>query len=172
LLPISWAVMFEDWTHDHRVLVGSSKAVLLRFYERHPKDSVIAIGYVFELRNVSPRFDLCANVGECHDEREEVRWNSGDYTFPAGLLGSVHELGSAWTQINDHLHEAAQEEEEDGEIYRGLVAISCRSLVGLARLGLLGNSARLDFNVSEVYDPLAVVIARNRAIHAQLTAKN
>jgi len=66
-LSISWAVMFEDWTHYHRVLVDSSKAVLLCFYERHPKDSVIASGYVFELRNVSPQFDLCANVGECHD---------------------------------------------------------------------------------------------------------
>src|SRR5947207_1099701 len=164
--------MPEDWNHYHRALVDSSKAVLLRFYERQPKDSVIAIGYVFELGNVSPQFDLCANVGKCHDEREDARWNSGDYTFPAGLLGLVDELGSEWTRINDHLHEAAEDQEEDGEIYRGLVAISCRSLVDLARSGSLGNAVRLDFNVSEVNDLLAAVIDRNRAIHAQLTAGN
>lgn len=164
--------MPKDWNQYHRVLVDSSKTVLLRFYERQPKDSVIAIGYVFELGNVSPQFDLCANIGKCHDEREDVRWNSGDYTFPAGLLGLVDELGSEWTKINDHLHEAAEDEQEGGEIYRGLTGISCRSLVDLARSGLLGNASRLDFNVSEVNDALAVVIDRNRAIHAQLTTAN
>ena len=44
-----------------------------------------------------------------------------------------------------------------------------RALVDLARSGVLGDPTRLDFNVSEVGDDLAVVIVRNRLIHEQIT---
>jgi len=162
------SVMPEDWDHHQCVLVDASKAVLLRFYEKHPKESVIAIGYVFELWNASPQFDLCANVGSRHDEREDVRWNSGDYQFPAGLLGAVDELGAEWVQISERLHQAAKDQDGDGEVYRGLTDISCRALVDLARSRLFVDPTRLDFNVSEVGDFTDVVITRNRSIHEQL----
>ncbi|HBJ84161.1 MAG TPA: hypothetical protein DDZ88_09895 [Verrucomicrobiales bacterium] len=160
--------MTEDWDHYRRVLVDASKTVLRRFYERRAKEEVIAIGYVFELWNASPQFDLCANVGARHDEREEVRWNSGDYKFPAGLLSSVDELGTNWTQISERLHQAAADQDGDGEVYQGLIGIACRALVDLARSGLFGDPTRLDFNVSEVSDSTDVVVARNRSIHEQL----
>jgi hypothetical protein len=166
---VSQGVMPEDWDHYHRVLVDSSRAVLLRFHEKAPKESVIAVGYVFELWNASPQFDLCADVGTQDDQREEVRWNSGDYEFPAGLLGVADELGSEWTEISARLHQSAEDQTGDGEIYRGLIDISCRALVDLARSGVLGDPTRLDFNVSEVGDDLAVVIVRNRLIHEQIT---
>jgi hypothetical protein len=160
----------EDWDHHQRVLVDASKAVLLRFFEKHPKESVIAIGYVFELWNASPQFDLCANVGSRHDDREEVRWNSGDYQFPAGLLGgTINELGAEWVQISDRLHLAAEDEIGEGEVYRGLIDISCRALVELARTGLFGDPTRLDFNVSEVGDSTEMVRIRNRSIHEHFT---
>src|SRR6185369_8709791 len=160
--------MPENWDQNHRVLVDSSKAVLLRFYEEQPKEGVIAVGYVFELWNASPQFGLCANVGTQHDQRRDIRWNSGDYTFPAGLLGEVNELGSEWTEISARLHQSAEDQDGDGEIYRGLIDISCRAIVDLARSGAFSDPTRLDFNVSEVSDDLEAVIARNRLIHEQL----
>ncbi len=161
--------MPEDWNYYQRILVNASKAVLLRFYEKHPNEKLIAIGYVFELWNLSPQFDLCGNIGACHSEPHEVRWNSGDYRFPAGLLNIVDELGTEWTQITQRLHQAAEGQDRSGEVYRGLIEISCGALVDLSRSGLFEDSARLDFNVSEVDDSWEVVVARNRTIHEQLT---
>jgi hypothetical protein len=161
--------MPEHWDHHQRVLVAASKAVLRRFFEKHPKESVIAIGYVFELWNASPQFDLCANVGSRHDDREEIRWNSGNYQFPAGLLGTIDELGAEWVQISYRLHQAAEDQEGHGEVYRGLIDISCRALIDLARSGLFGDPARLDFNVSEVGDSTDVVSTRSRSIHEHIT---
>lgn len=160
--------MPEDWQHHQRVLVSASEAVLLRFYEKHAAESLTAVGYVFELWNLSPQFDLCANIGPRQDERDEVRWNSGDYEFPAGLLNTVDELGPEWTQINERLHKAAEGQDRDGDVYRGLIEISCGALVDLSKSGLICNPSRLDFNVSEVDDSLDVVVARNRTIHDHL----
>ncbi len=161
--------MPEDWNHYQQVLVEASKEVFRRFKEKHASKRLIAIVYVFELWNASPQFDLCANVGDQHDPREEIRWNSGDYIFPAGLLGVVDELGSKWQQIIEHLHRSAQDQDADGEIYRGLIEISCRSMAELANLGKFSDSSLLDFNVSEVNDDLGLVIARDHSIHEQLT---
>lgn len=160
--------MPEDWNHHQQVLVKASKEVFRRFKEKHASKRLIAVGYVFELWNASPQFDLCANVGAQHDQREEIRWNSGDYIFPAGLLGAVDELGSDWQQIMDQLHQSAQDQETDGEIYRGLIDICCKSMAELAKSGEFTNPALLDFNVSEVNDDLNEVIARNHSIHEQL----
>lgn len=163
--------MPEDWNHYRQVLVEASKEVFRRFKEKHASKQLIAIGYVFELWNASPQFDLCANVGAQHDQREEIRWNSGDYMFPAGLLGVVDELGEEWQQIMDRLHQSAEDQQANGEIYRGLITICCDSMAELANSGEFSNPLLLDFNVSEVNDNLDKVIARNHSIHEQLTQR-
>lgn len=164
--------MSDDWQSRLEVLVKASKPVIKQFFERHERDELLAVGYVFELWNAGPQFDLVAHIGQ--PIQTEYRWNSGEYSFPAGLLNAVDELGSEWTAIIDRLHSEAQAQEEGGpesEIYKGLIDISCSAMVRLARSGIFGAIERLDFNVSEVNDPLEVVRARNDLIHAQLQSR-
>ena len=161
--------MSEEWQARLDVLVEASKPVIERFFERHDPGELVAVGYVFELWNAGPQFDLVGHVGATI--KEENRWNSGEYAFPAGLLNGVDELGSEWTAIMERLHTEAEAQEEDGEegaVYKGLIDVSCAAMVRLARSGLFGSAERLDFNVSEVNDPLEIVRERNDLIHAQL----
>lgn len=136
--------MPEDWHRHQRVLVEASKAVLQRFYEKPSNEKLIAIGYVFELWNLSPQFDLCGNIGTDHSERQELRWNSGDYKFPAGLLNTVNEVGAEWAQTIERLHKAAGGQDRCGEVYRGLIEISCGALVDLSSSGVFEDPARLE----------------------------
>ena len=151
-----------------RLLVESTRVVLSRFFQTHSPRDLIAIGYVFELWNASPQFDLCAHTGSHHDERLEIRWNSGDYNFPAGLLGTIDELGPEWGGIVERLHQEAEDQDQSGEVYRALTEVACGALIEVAREGILGDTTKLDFNVSEVNDPLELVMERDRLIHLQI----
>jgi hypothetical protein len=82
--------MSENWENHLQILVASSEQVLKQFFQKHPPEEVIVVGYVFELWNSGPQFDLVANLGIKPHDRHDIRWNSGDYTFPAGL--STHPM--------------------------------------------------------------------------------
>ena len=43
-----------------------------------------------------------------------------------------------------------------------------QKLIEVAREGILGDTTKLDFNVSEVNDPLELVMERDRLIHLQI----
>ena len=51
-----------DWQKIERVLIGSSEPAIKAFFERHPRESVSAIGCIFELWNCGPAFFLVANT--------------------------------------------------------------------------------------------------------------
>ncbi len=128
----------------------------------------MAIGYVFELGNSSPQFDLCANVSGSrdfvHEFDDDDWWNSGDYKVPAGLLDSGTELGNEWRAANLKLHTIAGNGHSFSKIYDGIVSISCKSLIDLATRDVLPNPMSLDYNVSEVGDELPLVASRHAMI--------
>src|SRR5689334_2790496 len=106
-----------DWPQTKQLLIVGSDKAIRAFLSHHADDQLCAIGYVFELWNNSPQFDLCANTDRyfrnsmAQYERnspqtvhEEIRWNSGDYEFPAGLLHR-EELGPEWLAESARLHD-------------------------------------------------------------------
>jgi len=159
--------MSEPWPQHQQVLLDSSRRVLKTFLSQHPDEKLLAIGFVFELWNNTKQFDLCAHTGDEPSEDPEVRWNSGDYDYPAGLMGLRDELGPEWTAINTRLHQLAAKEDETGEIYQGLITISCQTMALLKQEGLFGDATELDFNIAEVGDSIEKVQERNRMIQGK-----
>ena len=160
--------MPSDWTNLEKLLIDSSEAAIRRFVASLKEHRLLAIGYVFELGNNSPQFDLCANITGSRDSVEDLddddRWNSGDYEYPAGLLDSSNELGNEWNTAVEKLHEIANDAHSFPEIYNGIVRISCNSLIDLATRGVLPSPLALDYNVSEVGDDLQLVASRHASI--------
>lgn len=139
-----------------------AREALRAFVAKHGPPS--ALGFVFTLYNVTPQLDLCAHVGELAEDEDE-RWNSGDYRFPAGLTGAHRELGEEFFAELTRLHDAARDEGPRGPIYRGLVELCSEVILDLLDAERL--SPGIDLNVSEVGDPIDLVISR----HALLTER-
>jgi hypothetical protein len=157
-----------DWEKCKGLLLEGTRSAITDFMKKTPRSELCAIGYVFELGNESPQFDLCADTWSNRKrspdwELPDARWNSGNYEFPAGL-SSYSELGSEWNDVAGLLHNTAEKERYFDAVYKGLVRIGCEVLVELARGGFLGDWQLLDFNVSEVGDSIEVVSARNAKI--------
>lgn len=160
--------MTTDWPILEKLLIDSSEAAIRRFLASLKHRRLLAIGYVFELGNISPQFDLCANVSGSrdfvHKFDDDDRWNSGDYEYPAGLLDPRTELGNEWNTANVKLHSIASDDHSFSEIYDGIVRISCNSLIDLATRDVLPTPLSLDYNVSEVGDELPLVASRHALI--------
>lgn len=147
-----------------KALVREQASRVLRTFLRAHGEAPTALGFVFELYNVTPQLDLCAHLGALPDDLE-ARWNSGDYDFPAGLTGARRELGPVVIQQLTELHRLAREEPERGAIYVGLVALCSDVLLDVCEEAQLGPD--LDLNVSEVGDGVEVVAARHVALSAR-----
>jgi hypothetical protein len=178
-----------DWERNKKLLLDGSEAAIRKFLAVRAKGDLCAIGYVFELWNASPQFDLCANTTQffqesmarhlkkwpddsVDDSAKEYRWNSGCYQYSAGLLGERAELGAAWDAESDRLHELADADPESREVYDGLIRISCDVLVELASRRVFGDWSALDFNVSEVGDAIETVQQRDREIKQRIASEN
>ena len=142
------------------LLRDEARRVLQRFLDAH-EEAPTALGFVFELYNATPAFELCAHLGPLADDEEE-RWNSGDYDFPAGLSGVRHELGPSFYARFSELHAQAQEEPHHGPVYQGLLELCVQVLRDLRAEGIVPSA--IDLNVSEVGDPADVVAKRHAAI--------
>jgi hypothetical protein len=160
--------MSEPWPQHQQVLLTATRRVITKFLAQNSGEPLLAIGFVFELWNNTPQFDLCAHTGDEPSDDLEVRWNSGEYSFPAGLLGLRDELGPEWTAISTHLHQLAKNEDTSGETYQGLINISIQTMIALKQEGLFGDTSHIDFNISEVGDPLEKVRERNQMVHAKI----
>ncbi|MEQ1905858.1 MAG: hypothetical protein ABL888_16840 [Pirellulaceae bacterium] len=160
--------MNPNWTRLEELLITSSETAIRRFVASLKNRRLLAIGYVFELGNNSPQFDLCANVSGdrdfIHDFDYEDRWNSGDYEYPAGLIDTKSELGTEWDSENRQLHTLANDPDRYAAIYAGIVEIACRSLIELATRDVLPYPLAIDYNVSEVGDDLSLVASRHKLI--------
>ncbi|HEX7900737.1 MAG TPA: DUF4303 domain-containing protein [Planctomycetota bacterium] len=175
-----------DWRKLGALLTMSTEQAFLAFFEKVPRASLCAVGYVFEIGNATPQFFLCANTSErlrsslqayrsSNPQRVEdsVRWNSGDYEYPAKLL-SRDELGRTWELEYakvEALFGAAESEAAFGKIYRRLVDACVSSLVDLAARDVFGDWTRLDFNVSETAEPFFVPRARHRHVIRGIRAR-
>jgi len=133
-----------------------------------------AIGYVYELGNAFPQFDVCANVsGPCDWLRnlpitDEGRWNSGNYEYPAGLLQPGVELGEDWNAIAASLHNEADRTGDYDTADRLLSDVACKAIILVARSGAIPNPLDVDYNISSVDDRTAVISARHHRIIAAL----
>jgi hypothetical protein len=156
------------WEKCKGLLLDGTRSAIEAFFKKTARKELCAIGYVFELGNESPQFDLCADTRSNRKRSPDwalpdVRWNSGNYEFPAGL-SNCSELGSEWNAEANKLHALAEDEQKYDAVYKGLVRLGCVVLVELAREGFLGEWRVLDFNVSEVGDPIKLVAARDAKI--------
>ena len=165
-----------DWARNKQLLLEGSRNAFLAFMRKHKKDHLSAVGFVFELGNVSPSFEPCADLGksraEVESQEDDDRWNSGNFTHPAGVLQTVNELGTAWNSENDRLHEMADDEQATKPIYEGLARISCEVLAKLATEGVFGDWDSVDFNVSEVNDDTSLVKKRDAQIRKLIKTMN
>lgn len=166
-----------DWKSHKELLVEISKAVISRFFEEQGKNDLCAIGYVFELPNQNPQFDLCADT-HAHRARclakgsldESDRWNSGCYEHPARITRRA-EFEKPWDEVVARLHKMAGDRALYQAVYDGLVKISCQALAEIAASGLVGDWTKMDFNVSEVCDEVEIVAARDQEIRRLIRAK-
>ena len=171
-----------DWQKIERVLVDSSEPAIKAFFELHPRESVSAIGYVFELWNCYPSFDLVANTRDYYQRSiteyrrkwpdsdttdDEFRWNSGNFQYPACLIIG-NELGPEWESESERLHALAAVEEHFDEVHTGIVRICTGSLVALAQRGVFGDFNTIDFIVQEYDDRWSTVKERDLTIHRLL----
>jgi hypothetical protein len=164
-----------DWRRNKRLLVEGTQSAVRAFLAKKGRNDLCSVGYVFELGNASPAFFLCADTrtyrSQCPDaETDEARWNSGGFEYPAALL-SLHELGPEWADEVARLPSLAEDASHFREVYDGLITICCEALAELAPTGLFGDWTQVDFNVSEVGDPIERVRERDRHIRQLLAAK-
>src|SRR5260370_1514023 len=174
-----------DWERNKRLLIEGSEHAIRAFLAQLPNGELAAIGYTFELWNESPQFNLCANARRYFQEsmlgyrrewpetsEQQIRWSSGDFEFPAGLLKVRNELGTEWCAENVRLHklsdadEMGRESAYSQEVYDGLVRISCEALAVLAKKNVFGDFSKIDFNVAEYGDKIDVIKERDRMIRA------
>jgi hypothetical protein len=172
--PAAQRIVMIDWSHNKALLSQGTRSAIRAFFEKHGRDDLCSIGYVFELGNASPSFHLCADRWTyrkaCPDaDGLEARWNSGGYEFPAVLL-KMDELGPEWEAIAARLHKLSTKKPHVREVYDGLIQISCEVLAELARARHFGDWHALDFNVSEVSDSIELVIERDQAIRRLIEA--
>jgi len=168
-----------DWIHPAAVLLQGSRSAFRDFFAVHPIDQICAVGFVIELGSEGTYMEPCADTRAHrkvvwkdyslkypHMTKDEMRWNSGEYEFPAGLLRH-DELGPAWAQVAEALQRTAGGGASE-EVCRGLISLCCDTIVTLSAEGAFGNWADLDFNVAEVEEPTDVVKERDAAIRRRL----
>lgn len=51
-----------DWKANTKLLAAETQVAILNFLKAQGKNDICAIGYVLELGNLSPQFDLCADT--------------------------------------------------------------------------------------------------------------
>jgi hypothetical protein len=167
-----------DWEKNQQLLLTGARAAFREFLAAHSSEQLCAVGFLFELGNVSAQFDACAHVAkdrkEHQDQKVDVRWNSGSFTHPAGLTSRPAELGESWDAEVERLHDMPFDDDgdEDGEktkeVYDGLIRISCEVLAALAFAGEFGDWRHVDFNVAEVNDSIDMVQHRDRLIRSRI----
>jgi len=168
-----------DWDRYSRLLTDGTDGAMRKFLAQHPGTTLSAIGYTFELWNLSPAFNLCANTHlyfrQMNDryrtewpnvEVETLRWSSGDYQFCSSLLTGRNELGSEWESQYLRLHNLAKEDNYSREVYDGLVRICCAALARLVKGGAIGDWKQIDFNVSEYGDDIELVKQRDQRVRS------
>jgi hypothetical protein len=172
-----------DWEAAKSILLSSSAEAIRSFAADLPAGEICAIGYIFELGNAHEQFDLCANTRSFYIQHaaeyrsakyrgefpnlseEEIRWNSGDYEFPAGLPGDSYRTAwFPWSRVSEQLHQIAECDLNSDAVHNGLIRIGCESIAEIAQRGLLGDWSTIDFNVASVDCSIQSIMNRDREI--------
>lgn len=161
-----------------KILFNNSYDIIKKFMEKYPEDKLTAIGYVFELWNSVPQFNLCANtkkyfVLKMKGEKDinNIRWNSWNYEFPAGILW-VNEFWEKWNLFYNQTHNFILSSKNDFQllhdnfqyVYDNLIEICTLVFIKLLKSDLFINPLLLDYNISEYSDDISLVIDRNNYI--------
>lgn len=194
--------MNEDLSTRWRdLLLKSTRRALEEFWKRIPLSDLSALGYFTEFGQPSANFYLCAETIR-HDaenretyktlsksEMEDIRWNSGDFKFPAGLISSHDELGPDWNlemeRLNQRVHEIVKATLEADALRKNtdeptevvipemdvLTDVCCDVLAILATEDFPEHASRLDFIVQDVDDTRQTTKVRNREIHERISCR-
>lgn len=144
-----------DWAAAEEVLHRISLGQVACFFDRHPAERVYGLGYFADA--FAGGVYLVANTEEFHarnlagdpagagsTEREEARWDIGNWQFPGGLFPSAspeqQEFDRAWADIAGRQMEGGQE----GDLQEHLEALCVRVLGRLVRDGAAAGMRELE----------------------------
>jgi hypothetical protein len=194
--------MTHDWAQTCRLLVAGSIPAFKAFFAQHPLETVRALGYTWEWGQPQAAFYLVANtqagienaLSDVNRHRslplnavealETIRWDAGYFPYPAGLTGTVDELGPAWEAEAARLYDMTQtmgaidtSNEEQYALYSrtyeaflaDLVTTCCEALAEIARGGLLGDVAKIDFYVGSTDENGDIVRDRDTRIRQMIS---
>jgi hypothetical protein len=102
---------------------------------------------------------------------DEDKWNSGAYEYPAGFPGGDPGVIPKWNKEITRLHRLSENRENIPAIYDGLIKASCEAMAAVARTGILGDWKKINFSVSEVEDPIKLIITRDKEIRRMIRLK-
>jgi hypothetical protein len=191
----------HDWNRTRQILVAGSIPVFTAFFGAHPLRSVRAIGYTWEWGQPQAAFYGVANTQkgfeqgllDCNrhrtekfseaEARNEVRWNAGYFSHPAGLGGPDPEFGPGWaseaaklhalteamrpTDMSDDAQYAAYSQHFEAFLAQ-LVTTCCEALADIARSGLYDKATDLDFWVGSTDDHGDIVRDRDVRIRQMI----
>jgi len=153
-----------DWRRNQQLLIEGCERRFRGLFEGFPDEQICSVGFTFELGNAHPAFDLCANTRRDFEEamarygrdwpettEEEIRWNSGDFKWCAGLPGPGPSVGPDWEAEYNRIHYFLDDHPDRDRLYvdfeRNLINICCTALAVLAVRGAFGDWTAIDFIV-------------------------
>lgn len=174
-----------DWPALERLLIDQSEMAVKAFFVEHGDEPLSAIGYwVCErIGYVSPPpFAITANPRDYFEAElattkaanpnftdARMRWDSGYFKFPACI-----EIGPEVAEMASTLNNLVSAGTVTGEeASGGMFKICCAAMVALARNGLFGDPAKIDFVIQNANDSwyeneMQGVRARDAAVHAMI----
>jgi hypothetical protein len=153
-----------DWKSHQDLLISESEAAIRAFFVEHGEVPLSAIGYwaCVGIGYASPPpFAINANPRAFYEAElaknkaadpafsdAEMRWNSGYFQYPACVeLGP--EVAAMASALNDL---ASQTPDRGGEIYAGMMDLCCTAMAAMAKTGLIGDPAMIDFVIQTAND--------------------
>jgi hypothetical protein len=153
-----------DWKSHQDLLIAESEAAIRAFFAEHGDAPLSAIGYwaCVGIGYASPPpFAINANPRAFYEAElaknkaadpaftdAEMRWNSGYFQYPACVeLGP--KVAAMATALNDL---ASQTPDRGSEIYAGMMDLCCTAMAAMAKTGLLGDPAKIDFVIQTAND--------------------
>lgn len=171
----------NDWSHNLNILIQDSEPLIRSLLVENCSrgDEIVSIGYVFEFGRGQLEFDLCANTSRnqtaaleslgmnfTEGTKDYVRWNSGDFDFPAGVSDLFGGFSEEWYDELIRINQLAETESNRTAVYDGIVEICCQALADFARREVIEDWRQLDFNVSDLLDDVEVVKNRDKYIRS------
>jgi hypothetical protein len=153
-----------NWKAHEMLLIEQSESAVRAFFAAHGDMPLAAIGFwvcvgigygsppPFAI-NVNPRAFYEAKLAKAKAAGpaftdKEMRWNSGYFQYPACVeLGP--EVSAMASALNDLV---AQTPDCGAEIDAGMIQICCAAMAAVAKTGLLGDPAKVDFVIQTAND--------------------